>query len=140
MRVNSLLNAKYVRDNLEVIRDSIKRRQKDFPLDKLLKIDEDWRTLKTKTQELQAQVNKASIDISNIKKSKSGENIDEKVKELGVIKKQIETNEKKLSEYQTELDKLLWNVPNIAHEKVPLGKDDTENPVLRTWGEKRSEI
>ena len=127
-----MLTTKYVRDNLEAIKESLKRRKSDYPLGELLGIDEKWRKLKTETQELQAKRNKESIEISELKKQ--GKKIDTKIKSIAKIKDGISKAEKELSEYEQRIEELLWNMPNILSKDVPIGEPPGANKVIRKWG------
>ncbi|MGC8586779.1 MAG: serine--tRNA ligase [Candidatus Micrarchaeia archaeon] len=129
-----MLTTKYVRDNLEAIRDSLARRHSDYPLDRLLELDKEWRSLKTATQALQAERNKLSMEISRLKKEGKNEEADAIIKRLSETKKRIEDGEAKIAEEEAEIDKILWNMPNVLHESVPYGKDDSENKEVKRWG------
>ena len=131
-----MLTAKYVRDNLDAIRASLAKRKSKYPLDELLKVDLDWRAMKTRLQELQSQRNKASLEISE--KKKKGGDIKASVEALAALKAEITDMEAKLPVYEEKIANLLWRMPNVLHESVPIGDSDKDNPVLRTWGEIRN--
>ena len=131
-----MLTARYVRDNLDEIKASLAKRGSTYPLDELLKVDSDWRGMKTRLQELQAHRNKASLEISELKKQ--GKGIEESVEALAALKAEITDMESKLPVYEEKIANLLWRMPNVLHESVPAGKSDKDNPVLRTWGEIRN--
>ena len=63
-----MITTKYVRDNIDKIRRSMEKRRSDYPLDELLKLDEDLRKINTQIQELQKQRNVGSKEISEAKK------------------------------------------------------------------------
>jgi seryl-tRNA synthetase len=128
-----MLTTKYVRDNAEAIRKSLGKRKSDYPLDRLLDLDREWRSAKAELQVLQEKRNKASLEISESKKK--GGDISGMVKALGEVKKGIEAMEKKLPEMQSEIDKILWNMPNVLHDAVPYGESSEQNVAIRKWGE-----
>lgn len=128
-----MLNAKYVRDNLEAIRESLKRRKSDYPLDDILELDKMVREIKTKMQALQAQRNKASLEIADLKRK--GEKADSKIAQLGKVKGDIEKYEKDVASSEQKIDGLLWNMPNVLDPKVPYGKGEEDNKEIRKWGE-----
>jgi seryl-tRNA synthetase len=103
-------------------------------MDELLELDGKAKQIKKEVQDLRAKRNKGSRDVSELKKA-GKESEESEIKELTRIKDRIESLEKTLPEYDAKINSILWNVPNIMHESVPYGKDDTENPVLRKWGE-----
>lgn len=127
-----MLTTKYVRDNIGAIRASLKRRKSDYPIDELLKLDEELRGIKTKLQQLQAKRNKESLEVSAAKKR--GEGIQEKVSALAGIKGEIEDLEASVPTYEERVNFLLWNMPNILDESVQYGRDETENIERRKWG------
>ncbi|MGC8688163.1 MAG: hypothetical protein ACP5RQ_02060, partial [Candidatus Micrarchaeia archaeon] len=127
-----MITTKYVREHVDALRISIKRRKSKFPLDELLKIDEDWRNLKTKLQELQTKRNKESLEISELKKK--GVDTKDKIASLASTKAEIEKIEKELPEYEEKINELLSSLPNILQDSVPDGNSSEDNPVLRTWG------
>jgi seryl-tRNA synthetase len=128
-----MLTTKYVRDNIDAIRKSLERRKSDYPIDKLLDLDKGWRSAKAELQALQEKQNKASLEISASKKE--GADISGMVKALGELKKGIGEREKRLPEMEAEMEKLLWNIPNVLCESVPYGKSEDDNVVIGKWGE-----
>ena len=106
-----MITTKYVRDNIEQIRDSLARRKSDYPLDELVGFDERIRKLKTAMQELQAKRNRESLEVSAMKKE--GKDASGKIAELGKTKEEIDSMEKQLAELEERADYLLWNMPNI---------------------------
>lgn len=135
-----MLTTKYVRDNIVAIRASLKKRKSDYPIDKLLSLDEESRKLKTELQQLQALKNKGSLEIAaETKKGKndhsSREKIKEKSEELAKIKEKIAELEARLPSYEQEIEMLLWNLPNILHDSVPYGEDDSGNLEVKKVGE-----
>ncbi len=127
-----MITTKYVREHLPEIRDSLKRRKSAFPLDQLLKFDEEWRTLKTKLQDLQASLNRSSLEISEMKKK--GEEIKSRVASLAKTKQEIAGIESELPTYEYKINELLWNLPNVLHESVRYGEGAEGNAEVRKWG------
>jgi Seryl-tRNA synthetase len=121
-----MLTAKYVRDHLEEIKKSLEKRKSDFPLDTLLKYDEEVRRLGRKLQDLRAERNKLSLEISEEKKQ-GKEPSKELLEKVSEVKKQIEQQEPLVEQYESKLNELLWTMPNILHESVPYGKDENDN-------------
>ena len=125
---------RFVRDNLEAIKKSLEKRGSDYPLDKLLELDEEKRKIQKELENLRAYKNKESIEISKLKKENK-EVSKEKIEELEEVKKRIDELEKKFNEIGNELNELLWRMPNILEEDVPIGKDDSENVEIKRVGE-----
>jgi seryl-tRNA synthetase len=127
-----MLTTKYVRDHLDEIKESLKRRKSTYPIDKLLEIDKKWRDEKGHLQELQAKRNKASIEVGELKKG--GKEISGKVESLAFLKEQIEELDQSVSKNEKEMEKLLWNMPNVLDKEVPYGESEEQNVELRKWG------
>jgi len=121
-----MLSIEYIRKNIDKVKSAIKN--KGYPsvdFDKFLKLDDERKKKSQKIQLLRQELNTLS---------KKG--IDNSTK---VTNKQtralIQQEEKKLKEIDQEFNKLLLQIPNIPEEGVPLGKDDSENKIIKTWGE-----
>ncbi len=128
-----ILTTKYVREHIDEIRASLAKRRSDYKLDELLELDERWRGLRTNLQELQTRRNKESLEISELKKGHN--DIGERVKALAEVKEAIEKAENELSDYDAKIATLLLNMPNVLHESVVYGKDETENVEVKKWGD-----
>ena len=128
-----MITARYARENIDAIRASLQKRCMEYDVDRLLKLDEEWRGLKTETQKLQEERNRTSLEISELKKRKSGQ-ADALIGAMAEIKKGIEANEKKMSEYEADISKLLMGLPNTLHESVPYGESGDDNVLVRTHG------
>ncbi len=127
-----MLTTRYVRDHIDEIRASFERRKSDYPLEELLKLDEEWRSLKTKLQELQARRNKASLEISALKKK--GVDASEIIASVGGIKSEIEAIESGMPSYEERIEQLLWNMPNVLEDAVPYGESEEQNVEIKKWG------
>ena len=130
-----MITTKYVRDNIDSIKESLKRRHSSYPIEELISLDIEYRKMQTELQELQAKRNKASLNISEMKKK--GVNADKDISELRMLKESMDSIEAKMPSYKGRIDELLWNMPNILHETVPFGADDSENVVIKAYGAKK---
>ncbi len=127
-----MITTRYVRENIDEIRASLQKRKSDYPLEELLKLDVEWRAQNTKLQELQAKRNRAGLDIAKLKKD--SKDASAMIKDLAETKNSIGTIESALPALKERIDDLLWNMPNVLHESVKYGKDETENVEIRKWG------
>lgn len=127
-----MLTTKYVRDHLAEIKESLSRRKSDYPIDRLLELDKAWREGKGQLQELQAKRNKASLEVAELKKQ--GKEIKDKVKALGFLKEQIDELDKGVSKNEQEMEKILWNMPNVLDKAVPYGESEDQNADIKKWG------
>lgn len=127
-----MLTTKYVRDHINEIEASLKKRKSDYPIAKLLDLDKTWRQQKTQLQELQSKRNKASIEVADLKKE--GKEIKEKVESLSYLREQIDELDKSVSNNEKEIEDLLWNMPNVLDNVVPYGTGEDQNVEIRKWG------
>ena len=128
-----MLDLKFVRSNLDRIREMIRDRGYDLDVSRLEALDQERRKRLTSLEELRHRRNKVSEEIAAMKKR--GEDASEVIAQMKEVSSQIKEREKELSQFLEELDQLLMVMPNIPHESVPVGKDENDNPVVRTWGE-----
>ncbi|WP_020182258.1 MULTISPECIES: serine--tRNA ligase [unclassified Methylotenera] len=99
-------------------------------------LEAERKTVQTRTQDLQAKRNNTSKQIG-IAKSK-GEDVSAIMAEVAGLGDQLKADEARLLEIQTELQNLLLNVPNLPHESVPVGNDETNNVEVRKVGAPRT--
>jgi len=133
-----MIDIKLIRENPKVVKDNIKKKAQDSKLplvDKIIKLDESWRKLKTQTDSLRAQRNSVSKEISEAKKAKK--DTKELMKKASAIPDEILKVETEMAELEQEINKNLSQIPNIMQKGVPTGKDSSENPEIKKWGEPR---
>ncbi|MFT4260872.1 MAG: serine--tRNA ligase [Candidatus Woesearchaeota archaeon] len=127
---------KLIRENPDVlIKDLEKRKdtEKIKSVKKVVKLDLDWRKLKHEEDQLRSQRNTLSKQVAELKKQKKdASKVLAQVKNIPV---KIKESEEKRKQLEQEIDLILKSLPNLMHESVPYGKDDSENVSIRTWGE-----
>lgn len=132
-----MLDIKFVRENPDAIRHDLRKRKDEEKLamvDELLAKDEEWRNLKGATDQLRSQRNKLSLQVNEVKKQ--GGDIAPILEEVKRIPGRIKEHEDRMLTLQQEIRSILMRLPNIMHESVPYGKDDSENVEVRTFGKK----
>lgn len=128
-----MLDIKLIRENPELVNDLLSRRNSDLNINAVLKIDEERRLIQTQTNDLRAERKTVSGQIGELKKEgKDTTEIQTQTRLLGDKIKELEEQEKALSEEQTNL---LLNIPNMPQGNVPIGPDETGNVTVKTWGE-----
>ncbi len=132
-----MIDIELVRKNPEYIKERLSLRGEEYPalIDKLLEIDTERRRLIREVEELRQLRNTKSKEIGRLKRE--GKDTSEIEREVKSIKEEIEDKEKRLEEIKEEFRSVLLRIPNIPHESVPVGKDETENVEIRRWGEPR---
>jgi seryl-tRNA synthetase len=132
---NPMLELKFVRSNLGDIKEMIKIRGYDLDISRFETLDQERRGKLSVLEELRHQRNRVNQDIATMKKR--GEDASSIIAEMKEVSSKIKEKEKELPEIVEELNNLLMVIPNIPDESVPVGKDENDNPVIRTWGEIR---
>lgn len=132
-----MLDIRFIRENSEAVREDLRKRRDEEKLawvDDVLAKDEEWRRIKGLTDQLRSQRNKLSMQVNEVKKS--GGDIQPILDEVKKIPERIKEHEESMQRLESEIRNILMRLPNIMHESVPYGKDDTENVVLKTFGHK----
>ena len=130
-----MLDLKYVRSNLDKIKEMIQHRHYDLDISRFEMLDMERRKRLTDLEALRYQRNSVSDRIADMKKK--GEDASAVIAEMKQVSVNIKDMEKGLPQFVAELDNLLMLIPNVPHESVPIGKDENDNPVVRTWGKIR---
>jgi seryl-tRNA synthetase len=129
-----MLDLELLRKNPEFVKERLRLRREDYPrlVDEALRLDEERRSILRELEALRAERNALSKEIGKRKsKGEQTAGLEGKVKE---IKEKIEGLEDKLSEVEEQLKSVMLSIPNIPHQNVPVGKDETENVEVRSWG------
>jgi seryl-tRNA synthetase len=130
-----MLDIKLLRENPDLIRKDLERRkdnEKLALLDRILTIDSSWRSLKHEEDQLRKKRNELSQRINEAKKQ--GLDVKHILDEAKNIPNQIKESEQKRLAMEDEIKQGLRALPNLMHESVPYGKDDTENVELKRVG------
>jgi seryl-tRNA synthetase len=130
-----LIDIKLVRDSPKTIVDSLHRRgavDKVPLVEEAAKSDAEWRRLKTEVDRLRHRQNELTAEVATLKRK--GAPIEDKLSEVKGIPQLIKDLQAKADEKNTRLTKVLMSLPNVLHESVPSGKDETEGVTVRTWG------
>jgi seryl-tRNA synthetase len=127
-----MLEIKYLRQNLSTVQEALKARGHQADLAAFQKWDDERRTVLQEIESLRHERNVVSDRIAEMKKA--GEDAEAIVVEMRAVSSKIKDLDKKLSESQEAIDNFLMGLPNIPHATAPIGKDETDNPVVRTVG------
>ena len=136
-----MIDIKLIRENPELVKENIKKKFQDEKLvlvDEVKKLDEDYRALKSKADDLRNQRNVLSKQIGALMgqgKKEEAEQIKANVKAIG---DEIEACQVKEAELEEEIRSKMLIIPNIIDESVPIGKDDSENVEIEQFGTKRT--
>jgi seryl-tRNA synthetase len=126
-----MLDIKFIRENLELVRQSLQNRALKFNLEELITIDDWRRKILSQVEALRNQQNKANDEIGALLMAKK--DAKEKIQAIKTISGEIDALEDELKAAQVKLNNLLLTVPNIAHPSVPIG-DPSKKSLVRSWG------
>lgn len=131
-----MLDIQQLRNDLDTVVARLKARKFEFPADEFKALEAQRKTIQTNTENLQAKRNAASKQIG-IAKSK-GEDASAILAEVAGLGDELKAAEAQLNEIQARMQALMLNLPNLSHESVPVGQDETQNVEVRRWGSPRS--
>jgi seryl-tRNA synthetase len=131
-----MLDLNYVRANLERVRAALDAR--GFPatvLDEFIALDGRRRHAIAKSDNFNAELNKASKEIGALMKAGRAEDAMVQRSQVAALKDAIADATRERDEAERRMQELLATVPNVPHESVPVGRDETANVEVRQWGE-----
>ena len=128
-----MLDPKIIRDEPEKIRKMIIDRAVEFDFDGMLELDKKRRDLIKETDELRKKRNQMSIAIGQAKKS--NEDASSLLTDMEKISKDLDEQEQLQKTVESDYTNLAFSIPNMIHESVPIGTDESSNVELRKWGE-----
>ncbi|MBR3862204.1 MAG: serine--tRNA ligase, partial [Clostridia bacterium] len=130
-----MLDIKFIKENPELVKERLASRQKDYSadIDRLLTLDVERRALIADTEQKKAEQNRISKQIPALKKE--GKDVAPIFAEMKKLSETVKADEVKISAIDSEISTILLSIPNTPNEKVPVGKDDTDNVEMRRWGE-----
>lgn len=133
-----MLDIRLFRENPEYVKNALKNRNYDTSIvDEIVSLDTKVRQLTNEVNQLRAQRNNISKRVAQAKARGDEQEVLQLTEEGKKINERIEFVEKDLDEIKEKLNKLMLYVPNIPHESVPVGPDETHNVEVRKWGEPR---
>lgn len=128
-----MLDPKIIKENPQIIQEMLKSRNVDFDLNGLIESDKQRRDLILKTDELRKKKNQFALEISQ--KKKSGEDVSSILDEMKRISQELSLLESNQEDTEKKYKKLALTVPNLIHQTVPIGIDDSANKEIKKWGE-----
>lgn len=127
-----MLEKKFVRQNLPEIENALLNRGETADLETFKRCDVKRKALLLEIENLRHRRNVVSDQIAAMKKS--GEDADDLVVQMRKVSGKIKELDHHLSENEDKINEILFGLPNIPHQSVPVGKDDSENPVIKQVG------
>jgi seryl-tRNA synthetase len=127
-----MLDLKFVRENLDHVQQMLRNRRMDADLVRFQELDEVRRQTLREVEELKYRRNVASEEISQLKKGH--QDASGRIEEMRLVSQQIKELDQRLADIEQEFKDILLLIPNVPHDTVPIGSDERDNPVVKTWG------
>ena len=129
-----MISIKKLRNNKDSFKSKLALKNDNTDLDLILSLDAKLRELKTVSSEMRAERNSASDAIGKAKKA--GDDASAAISTMRDLGENIKEIESDLQDVSTQLDDLLFKIPNPPHDSSPEGKDESDNVEVRSWGSK----
>lgn len=126
-----MLDIKFIRENLEIVKAAAKKKKSSVDLDRLVKIDDERREVMTRLETKRAEQKRVSDGIPQA----SPETRTGLIEQMQVVKTDIQKDEESLKPIMEEWQALMLQVPNVPDMSVPDGDSDEDNEEIKTWGE-----
>ncbi len=133
-----MIDIKFLRENPDVVKENIKKKFQDHKLvlvDEVIELDSKNREAKLKGDELRSKRNSLSSEIGNLMRQGKKDEAEAIKLEVKKINDELVENEKLEAEYEAGVVERMMKIPNIIHDSVPIGKDDSQNVEIKKYGE-----
>ncbi len=134
-----MLELRFIRENLDLVKEkSIRRGMATTLLDQFAAIDKERLVILAEVEGLKNKRNTVSEDIAQLKKGSVGDQqkVEPLILEMRDTNQRIKELDGELTKVEDGLQKIVMNIPNLCHDSVPVGQNDTDNLEVRKWGEK----
>ena len=131
-----MLDIKYIRENIDIVKENIRKKNQDEKLelvDRVVELDELRRKNIKETDAKRARRNEIADLMPKLFKENRQEEANVLKEEAKKLAEEIKELEKSVEEETEEYNRILLTIPNIMHESVPVGKDDSENVEIRKY-------
>ena len=128
-----MLDPKIIRDEPDRIKQMLKDRAVEFDFEKMLELNKTRKEMMIQSDELKQKRNQMSVKIGSEKKA--GNDASELLQEMGQISKKLDDFEDLRKTMEDNYHSLSFSVPNLIHDSVPKGADESFNKEIRAWGE-----
>ncbi|HEX6982857.1 MAG TPA: serine--tRNA ligase [Balneolaceae bacterium] len=131
-----MLDITFIREQTEQVKEGMRNKgEKNVEaVDQLLEVDEQWRSLVQKVDELRSESNTQAKKIGGLMAEGKKEEAQKIIQHTGKLKSSIQEGEGELKKLKDKRDDLLLRIPNVPHESVPVGWSEDDNEVFKTWG------
>ena len=131
-----MLDPKLIRSDLNAVAEQLKKRGYDLNISAIEILEKNRKECQVRTEQFQSERNSRSKMIGKAKAA--GEDIQPLLDTVAGLGESLDLAKKELEEIQNDMDAILWSMPNLPHESVPVGKDENDNVEIRRWGEPKT--
>ncbi len=133
-----MIDIKFLREHPDLVKENIKKKFQNHKLclvDEIILLDETNRATKLKGDELRANRNRLSANIGALMREGKKDEAEEIKKEVSRINEELVDNEKQEADFASQIQEKMMKIPNMIHESVPIGEDDSKNVEVQKYGE-----
>ncbi|MEM3089029.1 MAG: serine--tRNA ligase [Candidatus Nitrosotenuis sp.] len=127
-----MLDPKIIKEKPEIIKKMLRDRNVEYDLDLLLRLDAQRRELIVRTDELRKKKNIVAVEIATRKKS--GTDASSAILQMQQVSEELQSLEAEQQKVESDYSRLALTIPNLVHESVPIGPDESANKEVRRWG------
>ena len=129
-----MLSLKFIRENIDKVKLSLKHKNIDFDLENLFLQDDERRNLIQEVEKLKSERNISTKAIADIKKK--NEDSTAAIEKMRTVSEKIKFLDQDLKQIENEIENKLLFIPNVYHDSVPVGQTEDDNELVREWGKK----
>jgi len=129
-----MLDIRFVRKNLDLVRQALANRSMSLDLDEFVRLDEQRRALLTEVETLKNERNASSAEVAKLKRQ--GQDASGLMERLSQVSERVKALDDQMRDADEASQAFLYGLPNIPHASTPVGKNEADNPVVRVVGEK----
>mmetsp|Transcript_20739 Transcript_20739/g.18159 ORF Transcript_20739/g.18159 Transcript_20739/m.18159 type:complete len:165 (-) Transcript_20739:612-1106(-) len=125
--------------NPKVVKEALDKRCKDPKIvDDVMALDEEWRKKRFVCDQLRKEYNVANKAVGDKKKANKNDPCTDEIAKVKEIEDRIKIAQDEEAPVLEKLNALVGSIGNLVHETVPKGVDESQNPIVKTWGEPSS--
>jgi len=130
-----MLNLKFIRENIELVQANITNKNEKANVGEIVEFDKERRRIIGEVEQAKNQRNVASKEIAQLKRNK--ENADDKIAEMKTVSESIKSMDEELRVIDEKIAEIQAGIPNMLADIVPIGKDESDNKCIDSWGDKK---
>ena len=131
-----MIDVKFLRENPDIVKAAINRKKFSCDIDAILELDKIRRSVIQESEQARAEQKLASKEMGKLPKASDA--FQEKIAEMRALSAQVKDLQNKQQEIEAAWNKAFLMIPNMPHDSVPSGREETDNQVVATWGDPES--